>query len=55
MRQDHGARYLQWDLPQEISREIDKLYAVSSFEDLKMNLDIAEKMFWQTVESYQFS
>lgn len=47
-RQDFGARYLQWDLPQDKCKIIDELYAIASFEDLKINLDRAEKLFWKT-------
>lgn len=48
-RQDFGLRYLQWDLPHEISMTIDELHNVSSFDDLKRNLMIAEKLFLETI------
>jgi len=50
IRQDFGVRYIHWDLPKEICEQVDVLYAVSNFEDLKTRLTQAQKLFWQTAD-----
>lgn len=50
-RQDFGLRYLHKDLPDSILSTIDELHKISSFDDLKKNMDIADKLFQSTIAS----
>jgi hypothetical protein len=52
-RQDFGVRYMNWDFPDDIRQQVDNLYAISNFQDLRDNLDKAEKLFWETIKTLQ--